>query len=65
MAVTADDARTLGGQDASAARSVCVADAVADPAAVTRIAEWIPEPYRQAYLDGAASVLGYEPAIHR
>jgi hypothetical protein len=30
---------------------------------VFETAAWIPPAYRQAYLEGAASVLGYEPLI--
>jgi hypothetical protein len=27
------------------------------------VEEWVPRPHRRAYLDGAASVLGYRPLI--
>jgi hypothetical protein len=40
-------------------------DATYDDAVLTvfRTAEWVPPAYRQAYLDGAASVLGFEPLV--
>jgi hypothetical protein len=60
MTSTADDAHTEGehrdGPDGDGLRLDATYD---DPAlTVFRTAEWIPPAYRQAYLDGAASVLG-------
>lgn len=65
MAVTSDEARALGEHGVRAARGRAEVDALVDSTvpAVSQIVEWVPEAYRQAYLDGAASVLGYEPLV--
>jgi len=65
MAVTPDDAETAGEQDTGAARAPEQFDLTQDPGLPTvfQTAEWIPEAYRQAYLDGVASVLGRESLI--
>ena len=62
MTASPDEVHADGEPDAGAARPPLHLDAVPDdPAlAVFRTAEWIPPAYRQAYLDGAASVLGRE-----
>lgn len=65
MVDTPDDAQAQGEHDASAARAqVHLDDAYDNPVLrVFRTAEWVPPAYRQAYLDGAASVLGREPLL--
>jgi len=65
MAVTGNDADARDAQDAAAPRAPMRLDGTQDDAvlAVFRTAEWIPPAYRQAYLDGAASVLGAESLV--
>jgi hypothetical protein len=64
MAVTSDDAQAQGEQDANAARAAAERAGATDEAlTVFQTAAWIPPAYRQAYLEGAASVLGYEPVV--
>lgn len=65
MVVTFEDAHSQGEQDASAARTTARSDGTHDNAMlpVFEIAEWVPAEYRQAYLDGAASVLGDTPLV--
>jgi|tagenome__1003787_1003787.scaffolds.fasta_scaffold16822530_1 hypothetical protein len=57
MSVIPNDAQALGEDDAS--------DGTQDSALLTvlEIAEWVPESYRQAYLDGVARVLGTGPLV--
>jgi hypothetical protein len=57
---TVEDARAPGGQAAVAARAG--EDDLA-PLTVDEAAAWVPAEHRDAYLDGAASVLGYRPRI--
>lgn len=59
------DARAQGRQDDSPARVEVHLDNTYDSAvlSVFQTAEWIPPAYRQAYLDGAASVLGYDAVV--
>ncbi|WP_116709929.1 hypothetical protein [Actinomycetospora cinnamomea] len=58
MAVTSDDARAQGERDARA-RAGSEPDGAPDDATLTvfQTAAWIPPAYREAYLEGAASVL--------
>ena len=65
MAVTSNDAHAQGEQDASAARARAGLDGTPGDSMVPvfQIAEWIPAAYRQAYLDGAARVLGSMPLV--
>ncbi len=65
MAVTPDDAHAQGEQDASSTRVRAELDGIPDDGALTvfQTAAWVPPAYRQAYLEGAASVLGYEPRV--
>jgi hypothetical protein len=66
MAVTQDEVRALGEQDAGAAREQTERDGTDDAMlTVVQIAQWVPEAYRQAYLDGAAAVLGSAPTASR
>lgn len=62
MADTPNDAQGQGEHDAGAARAQVHLDNTYDNPVLTvfQTAEWIPPAYRQAYLDGAASVLGHE-----
>ncbi|GAA4894533.1 hypothetical protein [Actinomycetospora straminea] len=62
MTTTPDDTHAEGDPDAGDARAPLHLEATYDDPALTvfRTAEWIPPAYRQAYLDGAASVLGRE-----
>jgi hypothetical protein len=59
------DARAQGGQDDSSTRVEVHLDNTYDSAvlSVFQTAEWIPPAYRQAYLEGAASVLGYDAVV--
>ncbi|MDD7939075.1 hypothetical protein PHK61_11680 [Actinomycetospora lutea] len=63
MADTPIDARARDGHDESADRVEVHLDDTYDDAVlrVFRTAQWIPPAYRQAYLDGAARVLGRAP----
>lgn len=56
------DPHAEGEPDAGAARAPLHLDATYDDPVLTvfRTAEWIPPAYRQAYLEGAARVLGRE-----
>jgi hypothetical protein len=60
-----DQARAQGEQDAA----IALADedrlriAGAGMLTVHPVDEWVPRAHRRAYLDGAASVLGYRPLI--
>lgn len=56
-----EEARAQGEQAASAARAG--EDDAVTPLAVDQAAAWVPAEHRDAYLDGAASVLGYRPRI--
>ena len=56
-----DEARAQGEQAASAARAR--ADEDREVLTVDQAAAWVPAEHRDAYLDGAASVLGYRPRI--
>jgi len=60
MAVTPTDAPAHGGHDAGAARARARLTGRRDRSMLNlaQIAERVPEAYRQAYLEGAASVLG-------
>lgn len=60
MVDTPEAERARETHDAVAARAEVHLDATYDNAALTvfRTAEWVPLAYRQAYLEGAASVLG-------
>jgi hypothetical protein len=59
MSVTRNDAHVRGEHRGGAARATTPRDSAL--LSVLEIAEWVPESYRQAYLDGVASVLGSEP----
>lgn len=65
MADTPNDAQAQGEHDARAARTQVHLGATYDSPALTvfQTAEWVPPAYRQAYLDGAASVLGAERLV--
>ena len=65
MAATSNDAHAQGEQDASAARVQAQLDGAEDDALLTvlQIAQWVPAAYRQAYLDGAASVIRDAPLV--
>jgi hypothetical protein len=65
MADTPNDAQAQGEQHASAPGAQVHLDDTHDNAVlrVFQTAEWVPPAYRQAYLDGAARVLGYEPLV--
>jgi hypothetical protein len=67
MAVTQDDeVRAFGSSDADSAREQVERDGADDAMrTVIEIAEWVPEAYRQAYLDGLAAVLGSAPTVRR
>jgi hypothetical protein len=56
-----DEARAQGEQAASAARAR--EDDDRHVLTVDQAAAWVPAEHREAYLDGAASVLGYRPRI--
>jgi hypothetical protein len=56
-----DEARAQGEQAASAARAR--EDDDRRVLTVDQAAAWVPAEHREAYLDGAASVLGYRPRI--
>lgn len=60
VADTPIDAQAQGEHDAIAARAEVHLDDTYDNAVlrIFRTAEWIPPAYRQAYIEGAASVLG-------
>ncbi len=58
---TVEEARARGEQDAVAAR--VTDDEGRAPLTVDQAAAWVPAEHREAYLDGAASVLGYRPRI--
>jgi hypothetical protein len=62
MPDTPNGAQAQGEQDASADRAQMHLDGTHDNGELTvfETAAWIPPAYRQAYLDGAASVLGHE-----
>jgi hypothetical protein len=62
---TPNDAQAQGEHDASAARAQIQLDGTYENAVLTvfQTAEWIPPAYREAYLDGAASVLGFERLV--
>jgi hypothetical protein len=57
-----DDAQAHREHDARAARAQVHLDHTYDDPVLTvfQTAAWVPPAYRQAYLDGAASVLGHE-----
>jgi hypothetical protein len=57
---TVEDARAPGEQAAGAAR---VGEDDVAALTVDQAAAWVPAEHRDAYLDGAASVLGYRPRI--
>jgi hypothetical protein len=65
VADSPNGAQPPGEHDDSGARAQVHLDDTYDSAAlaVFRTAEWIPPAYRQAYLDGAASVLGYDALV--
>jgi hypothetical protein len=65
MPDTPNGAQAQREQDASADRAQMHLADTHDSAELTvfETAAWIPPAYRQAYLEGAASVLGYEPLI--
>lgn len=57
---TVEDARAPGEQVAGAARA---GEDDVEALTVDQAAAWVPAEHRDAYLDGAASVLGYRPRI--
>ena len=65
MPDTPNGAQAQGEQDAGADRAQMHLDGAHDSAELTvfETAAWIPPAYRQAYLEGAASVLGYAPLV--
>jgi hypothetical protein len=60
-----EQARAQGEQDAAIALAEEDRWRIAGGGMLTvhPVEEWVPRPHRRAYLDGAASVLGYRPLI--
>ena len=60
-----EQARAQGEQDASLARADEYHWRIAGGGMLTvhPVEDWVPRAHRRAYLDGAASVLGYRPLV--